>query len=452
MTLGSLLLVAILDITSAEQALAAGKPRDAIRLLGDLVNGDDPRVNAVVGRAYVALRDYASAVEPLLIAVDGNKDDKGLAAEASSACWGAAREAVRRGDPFARAYFDDAIRMAKRAGRPGTLAPLQLEAGYYEDGLVTFRSLKDTPKTRKGIGDCLQGLGKTEEATAAYVAALTLAMEKRDLLVAYQSAFAAERGGQLVQWLTAELTKKPDEWVRLYRGYAHARLQMDAQAVDDLRVATKKFPSDRFARDLLCRSLIRWGVNEQRPEALVEMEAVARTLVKDGDPNGRTHLIWLASHAWINRDVERSYALLRELFASDNKDKFTGLNCGAMARRLNHVDEAERIYRSLLEVYPEDPDILNDLGILLDGRGDRAGAVAAWQRALAEDPEDMNALENLFTANWERGDRDAAAGFLKEGLRIATSQGGGVLVRWQWFAARLSWAPGGHNGEFAGGD
>ena len=445
MHVASLLLFLLLDIDAAEKALQAGKPREAIRLLGDLANGDDPRANAVLGRAHVALREYAAAVEPLLIASDADAKDKKLAAETASACWGAARAAARNADPFARAYYEDAIRMSKRAQRPGQLAPLQLEAGYYEDALETYRELADTPKTRKGIADALKGLGQGDQAEKAYAAALELALLKRDLQVAYQTAFLARRGGQLVQWLGKELLKKPDDkWIRLYRGYAHARLQMDAQAVVDLRLACKEFPKDLFAKDLFCRSLIRWGVAEQRPEAFDEMEGTARVLMVAGDPNGKTHLFWLASSAWLNRDVERSYALLKELFGSDQGDKNVGLNFGAMGRRLNRLDEAEKTYRTLLEAYPDDPDVLNDLGILTDGRGDRAGAVTLWKRVLAEDPEDLNALENLFTAAWERGDRDAAARYLKSGMRLAQEQGGGLLVRWQWFSDRLGWAPAGH--------
>ncbi len=430
------------DVAAAEEALAQDKPRRAIELLGELAQSDDPRANAVLARAYYALRDYPSAVEPFLIASDAAPDDKVLAREATMACWGAARVP---GTQFPRAFLADALRMAKRAGEGALLAPLHREAGNFEQALVAYRKLTDTPKVRQAIADCFAGLGKDDEARKAYIAALELAMSTRDLAIAYRSAFAAQRGGQLVQWLTKELQKKPDDpWLRLYRGYARVRLQLDAGAVEDLRIATKGFPDLVRAKVYLCQSLIRFGLREQHAESLEEGEVVARELTRLGDPSGKTQLFWLASNAWINRNVERSCRLLKELWALDETDKNIGLNYAAMARRLNRYDESERVYIQLLESYEDDPDVLNDLGILRDGRGDRAGAVEAWKRVLAEDREDMNALENLFTDAWERGDKVPSNHYLRRGMAVAESLGGTLLVRWRWFADRLAWAPAGH--------
>ena len=101
----SLLLLLLLagDLDAAEKALEKGEHRQAIELLGDLADGEDPDVRAliVLGRAFLGLREYEGAVDPLLNASDARPDDKELARDAAWACWGAAS------GQFARAYLED---------------------------------------------------------------------------------------------------------------------------------------------------------------------------------------------------------------------------------------------------------------------------------------------------------------------------------------------------------
>ena len=60
----------------------------------------------------------------------------------------------------------------------------------------------------------------------------------------------------------------------------------------------------------------------------------------------------------------------------------------------------------------------------------------------------MNALENLFTKAWERGDRKAAARYLERGIAESQkSDAEGLRRRWRWFRDRLSWAPSGFGAE-----
>jgi Flp pilus assembly protein TadD len=99
----------------------------------------------------------------------------------------------------------------------------------------------------------------------------------------------------------------------------------------------------------------------------------------------------------------------------------------------------------MLEVSPDDPTALTDYGILLDGLGDRAGARASWEKVLAAEPSNLDALENLFTDAWERGDTVAAREYARRGLEAARAANG-PEGRWQWFADRLLWAPRGLGG------
>jgi hypothetical protein len=64
---------------------------------------------------------------------------------------------------------------------------------------------------------------------------------------------------------------------------------------------------------------------------------------------------------------------------------------------------------------------------------------------LEEEPDNANALENLFTDAWERGDAAAIADLGGRGLAAARSRGEAV-DRWLWFLDRLRWAPSGLGG------
>ena len=140
--------------------------------------------------------------------------------------------------------------------------------------------------------------------------------------------------------------------------------------------------------------------------------------------------------------MDRAYSLLKYLHGVDPNDITTGLNYASIAKRLGHVADARAVYEHLLEISPDDPDVLNDLGILEDGEGHRDKAVALWKRVLEQDPENLNGLENLFTAAWERGDMEAMKGYLARGL-AASRNGGGPYERWLWFQDRIGWCPNG---------
>jgi hypothetical protein len=76
--------------------------------------------------------------------------------------------------------------------------------------------------------------------------------------------------------------------------------------------------------------------------------------------------------------------------------------------------------------------------------GEEAEAIRLWERVLEEDPRDLNALENLFTKAWERGDAAAVDAYLGRGLEAARASGDARLLdRWRWFRDRRIWAPSG---------
>ena len=447
--MSSLVLVLALlagDLDGAEKALADEQPERALELLGDLADTEEAPLRAllVAGRAYLALREYEAAVDPLLRASDRAPEDKALARDAAWACWGSAR------GNFARAYLEDARRYAERSGDALLLADILYELGDYAAALESYRGIPAENHERRShlllrIADCLGQTGPDAEARTAYRAALEDAIERDDLVTAYRVAQPGAANGRLIAWLDERLEADAnDTWARLYRGYARARAQLLDEAADDLRFVSEARPDDRSIRVRLAQVLVILGTTDQRPEALREAERLSMGVLKE-DPSdaGAWELVKsLTWYAWINREVERSHALLGFLNALDPLDRDVGLNYGAMARRLGRYDEARAAYVRLLEEDPTDPAVLTDLGILEDGLGNRAEAVRLWGLVLEEDPFDLNALENLFTHAWEQGDVEKMAEYQERGLAAAQRRGNRKLVdRWHWFKDRLTWIP-----------
>ncbi|MHC4817965.1 MAG: tetratricopeptide repeat protein [Planctomycetota bacterium] len=442
----SLLVLLLLagDLAGAQKALAAGRPAEALRLLGDLAETDDPSADILVvqGRAYLALREYAAAVEPLMRASDMRPTDKALALAAAQACRGAAQGMYRM------LYLADARRLAERAGDAEMLADLAYEAGDLEDALARYRALEDEEETRlhrlTRIAHCLRQLGRSDEASQAYADALDEALRRDDLRAAYRVAFAGGQRGRFLSWLDRKIAEKDDPRLRLYRGYVRSAALMFAEAIEDLRAALKERPQDLEIKDLLSHALLQHGIRTQNADEIEESEKLAREVLAGEPAHQRAwdRLGWIAGHYWVNGRIERSYSVLRDLHGSDPTDINAGLNFGAMARRLGRYEEAAAAYGRLLEVSEEDPDVLNDYAILRDGMGDRAAAAALWERTLKEEPDNLNALENLFTHTWERGQGQAAREYLRRGLDAARRRNGPV-DRWLWFEDRLRWAPAG---------
>jgi tetratricopeptide (TPR) repeat protein len=101
-----------------------------------------------------------------------------------------------------------------------------------------------------------------------------------------------------------------------------------------------------------------------------------------------------------------------------------------VARDEGRLDEAEKDLRAVLEKFPLDRVAWNNLGAVYWLAGRFPDAVAAYQRTLAIDPEDLNAHYNLMRVYRAMGDRrnadleDAAYRRYKDDETIRATAGG----------------------------
>ncbi len=453
MSLVLLLVLLAGDLDAAEKALAEGRPQEALDLLGDLADGADADVRAwiVQGRAQLALGESEEAVEPLVRASEKRPDDKTLARDAASAC----RRSAQGAD--ARLYLADAKRLAARAGDEALLADIDFDLGDYEVALATYRKLAEGPGAHAAmrVADCLKLLGRADEAREAYAGALEAALKAEDVAAAFRAAFPASRGGRLLAWLDERIAARPDDFdARFYRGYARVASSMYPEAIGDLRFCMARSPKHVGLRDQLSLALFQHGVRQQDKAMIDEAVALAQEVL-DAEPadamveawqrDSWERLVWIARYRWQNGDLEGVYSLSKDLHERDPSEPNAGLNFAMAARRLGRYDEARATYGRMLEDAPDDPSVLNDYAILLDGLGDRARALSLWEKVLAADPLNLDALENLFTDAWERGDVVAARDYARRGL-AAAREAKGLVERWLWFEDRLLFVPRGFGG------
>lgn len=81
--------------------------------------------------------------------------------------------------------------------------------------------------------------------------------------------------------------------------------------------------------------------------------------------------------------------------------------------------DADKLYRRILEAFPEQPEALHFLGLLERQQGRQDEAIRLMRRAIAAAPEYAGAYTNLSNLLQEKGELDAAREYLHRALELA---------------------------------
>ena len=103
--------------------------------------------------------------------------------------------------------------------------------------------------------------------------------------------------------------------------------------------------------------------------------------------------------------------------SDDSPKKLTSidrLKAAIVAHQQGRLDEAEKIYQSVLKIHPSNPDALHFLGVLLHQRGRSKEAIAHLERALKVNPDYLDARINLGNIYKETGDMPKAAAIFRK--------------------------------------
>ncbi|MCM8818343.1 MAG: tetratricopeptide repeat protein, partial [Candidatus Omnitrophica bacterium] len=89
-------------------------------------------------------------------------------------------------------------------------------------------------------------------------------------------------------------------------------------------------------------------------------------------------------------NFQKAYKILK------NKDDFYSLfNLGILLRELGKVEESLNLFKKLLNLKPDDFEILNEIGICYAVKGDNEKAKQIWTSILIKNPNYLPAKENL---------------------------------------------------------
>jgi tetratricopeptide (TPR) repeat protein len=189
---------------------------------------------------------------------------------------------------------------------------------------------------------------------------------------------------------------------RYYRGATRLRMGDAAGALEDLRPCVDAPPFGELARGLTGRALL------QERQAEAALPWFTPLLGKRGQP-GRDAIdgvIGVAVARAMARDFAGALELYRRVLELDPTNPWAHLGVPLCHKSLGNVAAAAAAYEAGLEALPEDPQLLNDYGLLLRGRGDKAAARAYFERAISAGSADGGENLGIFAL---RDDDDAAA-------------------------------------------
>lgn len=186
-------------------------------------------------------------------------------------------------------------------------------------------------------------------------------------------------------------------------------------AEQEMKEALAKFPEDRVLKSVAATLQSDLGRH-------AEAEALLRTLF-DGKNDRAVHLALAQAY-----DKAKNYpAMARALdeaerLSESNEDKEPVLFLrGAMFEKQKRYDEAEKQFRRVLEVAPENASALNYLGYMLADRNVRLQeALELIQKAVDQEPTNGAFLDSLGWAYYRLNKLDEAADYLRKSLQRGT--------------------------------
>lgn len=175
------------------------------------------------------------------------------------------------------------------------------------------------------------------------------------------------------------------------------------KSVDASEEALKKYPNDRMIRLVRATSLAELGRGAEAVDDVKKM--------LDGKADRETHLQLAQLYDKTKNYVEMAKSLdaAEALSKSDEEKESVWFSRGAMFEKQKQFDEAEREFRKVLAVSPENPGALNYLGYMLADRNVRvAEAEKMIVKALEQDPNNGAYLDSLGWAQYRLGKYDEA--------------------------------------------
>lgn len=402
-----------------------GRAQEAIALLTKAADDtSSPDLYGVLGDAYSHAHDYAKAEAAYRKAIDGDPSDAthrhGLAqALMAQEKYAEALAQFKKLTQLEPNSADNYLRMAELQRRLGQyddaqaslthaqqLAPGSLEVLYHQALLDEDQNHYD--QAAKLLSDALASI-RAQGGNQPNINALAILYEQ--LGRAYSLGHNYPAAIDTFQ----DMSKvSPEAAVRarllLIDSY-RADHQID-KAIDEAKQGLAQSPKDQ---DLTISLALLYGEKSDTATATQLLHGLLK-----GDDSDQSVYLDMAEVQESGKkfaDAEQS-AQKAEQLAHESADKQSAwLVLGSIYARQKKYDEAEAQFRRVLDVNPENAEVLNDYGYMLADRGVRvAEATSLIQRALKVDPNNGAYLDSLGWAYFKQDRLTDAEQYLRKAI------------------------------------
>jgi arylsulfatase A-like enzyme/Flp pilus assembly protein TadD len=209
-------------------------------------------------------------------------------------------------------------------------------------------------------------------------------------------------------------------------------LRADAEAYTDLSIALRQLERGEEAVAALREALAKGLDTEQLRRALgltlselgkpAEAVAVLRPLAASDDAASVNALAIALTDQGTPSALAEAETLLRRQLAATPRDSKTQENLAIVVLKAGRAAEARDLLHTALAENERLPISWNTLGVALYQTGDPAGALAAWQRSVAIDARQFDALFNLGLTALEAKQPQVARQALRQFVATAPPQ------------------------------
>jgi Tfp pilus assembly protein PilF len=278
--------------------------------------------------------------------------------------------------------------------------------------------------------ELLRGIGETSLAIVALEHAHSLRPLRDADVVVLAELYIAERAqGQAASHLR-RIAAGSDQFGRAQELLGVLALQKGDRAAARVHFERAAANGRSSARAHLARVLIAAGLGE---EAERELEQILSTSAADRDAVAQAHRLRLglvrpdleaelegAGRAALATDATRLgdvRAAFERVIAFDPDVWEAHFGMGLVARRNEEFVAAAAAFRRALDLVPDQPDVMHELGVALLASGSKGDALGLLDRAAALRPGEAAYIADAGFAHLRAGEIDAA----RERLRLASS-------------------------------
>lgn len=237
--------------------------------------------------------------------------------------------------------------------------------------------------------------------------------------VLYTLGTAINRGGAEAfakLYLQMSLPLRPDNDATLYQlGDISAKLRQPERAVEYYGRVPEKSP---YRRDAEMQRALNLAENEKTGEAIEQL----KTLLNRDKTDLRTYLALGGVYAQDKNfaDAAKIYdAAVEQIKSPERKDWPVFYQRGIAHERLKEWDQAEPNFKKALELYPDQPQVLNYLGYSWVDRGENLDeALLMIKKAVELRPQDGYIVDSLGWAYYQLGRYPEAVVELEKAVKL----------------------------------